>query len=179
MDIRTKPIKVNAKHRAFISAMRKHRQHLQLELEQSRIKYDTKRKQYYDRNRFPASKYQIGQEIYVDVSIGKVGNVAKLGVNRKHAVIIDSIGENSYTVKFDDGKISAVNVERIYTISKESNISNKSKSKRGKSAHKNFKKRAKKRKFSAMITDDIVQSNIDDTMDINESDNSNKRYRHD
>ena len=131
MDIRIKPIKVNAKHRAFISAMRKHRRHLQLELEQSRIKYDTKRKQYYDENRIPASKYQVGQEIYVDVSVGKVGNVAKLGVNRKRAIIMDPIGENSYTVKFDDGKISAVNVERIYTTSKESNVP-KSKSKRGK-----------------------------------------------
>ena len=35
-------------------------------------------------------------------------------------------GKNSHSVKFDDGKIFAVNVEQIYTISQESNITNES-----------------------------------------------------
>ena len=70
---------------------------------------------------------------------------------------MDAIGENSYTVKFDDGKLSPVNVERIYTVSRESNIS--SKSKRGKNAHKNFKKRAKKRKLRD-IHDDNSNTDI-------------------
>ena len=85
--------------------------------------------------------------------------------------------KNSCSVKYDDAKISAVNVERIYAISKESNITNKSKTMRGKNAHKNFKLRAKKHKFSAMITDDVIQSNVDNTKHINESDDSTKRHR--
>ena len=85
--------------------------------------------------------------------------------------------ENSCSVKFDDVKISAVNIKRIRAISKESNITNKSKSERGKNAHKNSKLRAKKRKFSAMITDDIIQSNVYSTKDINGSDDSNERHR--
>ena len=67
--------------------------------------------------------------------------------------------ENSCSVKFDYVKISAVYVERIHAISQESNITNKSKSKCGKNAHEKFKLHAKKRKFSAVITEDIIQSN--------------------
>ena len=50
MDARIRPVKINGKHRAFISTLRKHREHLQMELEQSRIEYDTKRKAYYDQS---------------------------------------------------------------------------------------------------------------------------------
>ena len=50
-------------------------------------------KQYYAKNRFPVSKCKIDQEIHVDKLTGKFGNVAKLGVHRKHAVIINFIGE--------------------------------------------------------------------------------------
>ena len=85
--------------------------------------------------------------------------------------------ENSCSVKFDDVKISAVNVERIYAISKESNITDKFKSKRGNNAHTNFKLRAKKRKFSAMITDDVTQSNVDNTKHVKGLDDSNERHR--
>ena len=44
MDARIRPVNINAKHRAFISTLRKHPEHLQMELEQSRIKYDNKHK---------------------------------------------------------------------------------------------------------------------------------------
>jgi len=170
MDARVRPIKVNAKHRAFITTLRKHREHLQSELLQSRIKYDNKRKEYYDKHRVPATKYTIGQDIFVDISVGKVGNAAKLGVNRKHAIIMDPIGDNSYTVKFDDGKLSAVNVERIYTVSK-SNI--KAKPKRGRNAHKNYKRRAKKRK----LRDSINNNDGNITMDNINHNASSKRRR--
>ena len=58
-----------------------------------RIEYDGEIKQYYAKNRFPVSKCKIDQEIHVDVLTEKFGNVAKSGVNRKHVVIIDFIGE--------------------------------------------------------------------------------------
>ena len=72
-------------------------------------------------------------------------------------------------------KISAVNVERIYTISKELNVS-KSESKRGKNWHKNFKIRAKKRKLREMMKNDNIDATNDgNAMDINAS--QFKRHR--
>ena len=142
--------KLDAEHRAGITALRNRRHHLQKEIQETRIKYDTKRKEIYDRKREPASHYGPNQEVWVDVSVGKVGNAQKLGINRKRAIIVDQIGENTYVVEYNDGKVEPVNVERMYTVIRKSNndIRNNDNPipvKKGKNANRNFKKRQRKR----------------------------------
>ena len=150
MDARLRPIKINAKHRDFIREARKRRQHLIKEIQDKEAKYDTKRKADYDAQRLPASNYNPGDTVFIDVSVGKVGNKKKLGINRKRGTIIDQIGDNVYTIQYDNGKIEPVNVDRLYTVSKTKNKSISSQPpKPGKNRHRNYKRRNKKRKIKS------------------------------
>lgn len=111
------------------------------------------------KQRVAPTHYQIGQEVWIDVSVGKVGNARKLGINRKKGQILDKISQNAYTIKFDNGKVEPVNVERLYTLSrikrdgKRDRIVNISKN-----SHRNWKRRAKKRKLKN-ITNVYPQQN--------------------
>ena len=117
MDARLRPMRMDAEHRAYIKMMSQHRRILQREVIQNQNKYASQMKKTYDSKRVPPTRYRVNQEIYVDHSVGKTGNERKLGINRKHAMIMDKIGANTYVVKYDDGKLEPVNVERMYTIS--------------------------------------------------------------
>ena len=142
---------MNAEQRAGITALRNRRKHLQTEIQQNRDKYDAKRKEIYDRKREPSSHYKPNQEVWIDKSVGKVGNAQKLGINRKRGFVIDQIGENTYVVEYaDDKKIEPVNVERMYTVHRESNndngnIINPKPVINGKNKNRNFKRRQRKR----------------------------------
>ena len=149
---------LNAEHRAGIVQLRNRRKHLQKEIQQTRIKYDAKRKEVYDRNRVAATHYGPNQEVWIDISVGKVGNAQKLGINRKRGIIIDQIGENTYVVEYDDKTVEPVNVERIYTIHRESNNDRRNDNdtkpvKKGKNSHRNFKKRQRKRSRQNVMND--------------------------
>ena len=61
-----------------------------------RIESDGKIKLYHAKNMFSVSKCKIDKEILIDMLTGNFSNVAKLGVNRKHAVIIDFIREFTF-----------------------------------------------------------------------------------
>ena len=92
--------------------------------------------------------YVDGQEVWVDVSVGKVGNERKLGINRKRGIIIDKISQNAYIVKYDDGKVEPMNVDRLYTLSKvEREGEFKTNKTKGNNSHRHFKQRARKRKL--------------------------------
>ena len=82
-----------------------YRDHLKKEITATMDKYNQQRKRYYDKNRIPPREYVNDECVYVDVSVGKVGNKAKLPINRKRAHIIDKIGDNAYVVRYDNGKI--------------------------------------------------------------------------
>ena len=142
-DARLRSKTLDAEQRAGIIALRNRRRHLKKEIQQTKLKYDAKRKELYDRKRVPATHYRPGQKVWVDISVAKVGNVRKLGINRKPAIIIDQLGENAYVVEYDNKKVEPVNVDRLYTVIRESN-------KHGKNKQKNFKRRQKKRRRAAM-----------------------------
>ena len=148
-DGRRKPLKLNAEHRAGIDQLIKHRENMKQEIAASQAKYNVKRKQLYDKQRVAPTHYASGQEVWIDVSVGKVGNAAKLGINRKKGHILDKISQNAYIVKFDNGKVEPVNVERLYTLSrvKRNDKRDKKWKKNGKNSHRNFKRRAKKRQL--------------------------------
>ena len=146
-DARLKPRSLDAEQRAGIIALRQRRKHLQKEIQQTKIKYDQKRKQVYDRNRVTSTHYKPNQEVWVDISVAKVGNVKKLGINRKKAHIIDQLGENTYVVEYENGKVEPVNVDRLYTVIRESNNDDDDIKpiKKGKQSYKNYKKRRRNR----------------------------------
>ena len=117
MDARMRPLRVDAEHRSYIKLMNQHRQILQKEIIANQKEYGKKMKKQFDSKRVPPRRYRVNQDIYVDQSVGKVGNSKKLGINRKHGIIMDKIGANTYVVRYDDGRTEPVNVERMYTIS--------------------------------------------------------------
>ena len=145
MDARLRPMRMDAEHRAYIKLMHKHRKVLQQEVINNQNQYASKMKKTYDSKRVAPTRYRVNQEVYVDHSVGKQGNERKLGINRKHAKIMDKIGANTYVVKYDDGKMEPVNVERMYTIS----IIDASPPIRR--SHKNYLKRQKRRRESGTI----------------------------
>ena len=128
--------------------MKKYRKHMRDEIEITRIKYDRERKKQYDKTRVAATYYAPNQDVYVDTSVGKVGNRRKLPINRKKGTIIDQIGENAYTVKYyDDGKVEPVNVERMYIINEDKKIDDAKQSQKPKlsrSAKNNRRRRRSK-----------------------------------
>ena len=147
-DARMQPFQLNAEHRAGINQLIKHRENLKQEIAASQAKYNQKRKELYDRQRVAPTHYSSGQEVWIDVSVGKVGNAAKLGINRKKGHILDKISQNAYIVKFDNGKVEPVNVDRLYTLSRSKrNDKGDRKMRITKNSHRNFKRRAKKRRW--------------------------------
>ena len=108
---------MDAEHRAYIKLMTQHRKVLQKEITANQKKYGQKMKRNFDSKRDPPRRYRVNQDIYVDQAVGKVGNQKKLGINRKHGIIMDKIGSNTYVVRYDDGRTEPVNVERMYSIS--------------------------------------------------------------
>jgi hypothetical protein len=139
-DSRLQPMTVNAEHRAFIDTMKKHRDNLYNSIKQNMNKYNEKRKQYYDKDRVKATHYKPNQSVYVDFTISQVGNRRKLDINRKHGIIMDKISYNVYVVKYDDGKVEPVNVDRLYTITTNGTTKNKKKDK-NKRRQRNNKRR--------------------------------------
>ena len=76
--------------------------------------YDKQRKRYYDKHRVKAKHFKSGEQVIVDFSVGKTGNVKKMSINRKRAVIVDKISDNAYTVRYDTGKYDNININRLY-----------------------------------------------------------------
>ena len=98
--------KLGDEHRQLIEEVRKNQ-----EMASQRIK-----KQYDKRRKIP-DIYNVGQEVYIDIGSGRVGNKRKLGINRKIGVIIDKISDTVYTIRYkQDDKIEPVNIERIFAI---------------------------------------------------------------
>ncbi len=50
----------------------------------------------------------------VDTTAAKVGNKAKLNINRKRAVVVVKMNDNCYVVRYEDCKKEAVNIKRMY-----------------------------------------------------------------
>ena len=149
-DARLRALKLDAEHRAGIRALIKHRDSLRKEIAAATEKYNAKRKELYDKNRVAPTQYRNNQTVWVDVSVGKVGNARKLGINRKRAIIMDKISQNAYIIKYDDGKVEPMNVDRLYTLSKSKRVTKHQKesvNKMGKNKRRNYKRRAKKRKI--------------------------------
>ena len=73
----------------------------------------------------------------------------KLGINRKRGHVVDQLGENTYVIEYDDGKVEPVNIERLYILLRESNVRKHSDNsrhvKKGKNSRRNFKKRQRRR----------------------------------
>ena len=146
-DRRLKALKLDAEHRAGITELKKHRENLKKEIAAVREKYNKKRKELYDKSRVAPTHYKDGQEVWIDISVGKVGNARKLGINRKRGHILDKLSQNAYIVKFDDGKVEPINVDRLYTLSKSCTNKQNKIIKRGKNNHRNYKRRERKRKI--------------------------------
>ena len=88
-DARLTALKLDAEHRAGIRELTRHRDSLKKEIAAAQQKYNQRRKELYDRDRLAPTHYVDGQEVWVDVSVGKVGNERKLGINRKRGIIIE------------------------------------------------------------------------------------------
>ena len=109
-----KPLKLSTKVKAYIDLMHKHRTVLLDEMKANMKRYDKQRKSYFDKHRVAPIEYKNGDKVVVDTRAAKVGNKAKLNINRKRAVIIDKQNDNCYVVRYDDGTKEAVNIKRIY-----------------------------------------------------------------
>ena len=125
VDARMLPMEFNTEHRDYIRLIGEYQKHLQKEVKYNMDKYNKSQKQQYDKKRVPATKYVNKQVVWVDWSQGQVGNLAKLPINRRRAVIIDKIGDNVYVVRYANGKVAPVNVERIYTITEKDDNNSK------------------------------------------------------
>jgi len=123
----------------YVASLKSHQESLLHDTNTKINKYNAAQKRYYDKNRVQAIEYKAGEKVYIDTSVGKVGNPRKLGINRKQAIIVDQIGSNVYAVKYKDGKVDPINVERIYKVT------NKPKSKSTRKSHKNYLQRSAKR----------------------------------
>ena len=93
-------------------------------------------------NRDAPAVYYPNETVYVDATIGKDGNAAKLGINRPRAVIMDKISENVYVIKYENGRVEPINVDRLYTLSAASQQDIEQNS--SKSAKRNRQKAAKR-----------------------------------
>ena len=138
---------MNARHRDFIRETRKRREHLIKEIQAKEAEYDKRRKAKYDSHRVASTQYKPGDVVFIDCDVGKVGNKRKLGINRKRAIIVDQIGDNSYSIRYQDGKIEPVNVDRLYTVSR-SRSTPSNPQVRGKHSKRNYKRRTQKRKLN-------------------------------
>ena len=107
-------LKISPKTKEYIKLIKEHRSRLLKEIKANMKKYDIQRKQYYDKNRKEPTKYEIGEKVVVDASVGKCGNIKKLNIHRKPSIILDKINDNAYVVRYEDGKTEKVNIERIY-----------------------------------------------------------------
>ena len=65
-------------------------------------RYDEQRKRYFDKKRSEPTKYEKGDKVVVDTTAAKVGNKAKLNINRKRAVIIDKMNDITPAVKYSN-----------------------------------------------------------------------------
>ena len=108
------PLKLSKKVRDYVKSMEQHRNVLLEEIKSNMKRYDEQRKRYFDKKRSEPTKYEKGDKVVVDTTAAKVGNKAKLNINRKRAVIIDKQNDNCYVVRYNDGKKEAVNIKRIY-----------------------------------------------------------------
>ena len=108
------PLKLSKKVRDYVKSMEQHRNVLLEEIKSNMKRYDEQRKRYFDKKRSEPAKYEKGDKVVVDTTAAKVGNKAKLNINRKRAVIIDKQNDNCYVVRYNDGKKEAVNIKRIY-----------------------------------------------------------------
>ena len=108
------PLKLSQNVRDYVQEIERHRRVLLGEIKANMKRYDTQRKRYFDKKRTSPDQYRNGDHVVVDTTAAKVGNKAKLNINRKRAVIIDKMNDNSYVVRYTDGKKEAVNIKRIY-----------------------------------------------------------------
>ena len=113
-DEADKPLKLSQKVQSYVKLMEKHRSVLVEEMKANMKRYDTQRKRYFDKHRAAPIKYEFGDKVVVDTKASKVGNKAKLNINRKQAVILDKLNDNAYVVRYDSGEKEAVNIKRIF-----------------------------------------------------------------
>ena len=109
-------MKLSIKVRNYIKELKKHRGLLHKEMKENMNRYDAIRKRYYDKFRTQPHEYNVGDQVLIDVGVGKVGNKKKLNINRKAAEIILKLNDNAYMVQYADNKKEAVNLERIYLV---------------------------------------------------------------
>ena len=151
------PRRLNGEHREYIAQMQKLRDDMAEQIHSRQTKYNAARKRDFDRGRVPAVHYKVNDIVYVDTRSGRHGNARKLPINRKRGRVLDKVGENVFVIRYDDGDIDKVNVQRIYKpvgrrrVRRKSStvgpkMENPSWRRRGKRNRSNYKKRARRRK---------------------------------
>ncbi len=106
---------IDSTHRAYMSKMKQLHSALDEHIKMKRASYHESMKRDFDKLRVAATHYDPFEPVWVDSGVGRVGNAAKLLVNRKFGHIMDQCGDNAYIVRIaDTGKYEPVNVNRIY-----------------------------------------------------------------
>ena len=141
-----KPFVMNRTHRDAIELLDQYHSVLQSEIKAARDHYDRNSKKYYDKKRTATPELSLGTVVYVDMSLAKVGNKKKLGINRKKGRITDRIGQNVYVIKYENGKFEPVNIERIYRVHTAEALELRRKKRKSKAAR--ARKRQRERKES-------------------------------
>ena len=154
-DWRVREITLNAEHRGYIDALTKQQKQLRKEIRDNMKTYNLASKAAYDKKRVPPLYYGPNQPVFIDDTVGKVGNKKKMAINQRRARIIDKIAANAYVVAYDDGRIEPVNIERIFTTSR-SRKSKKSQNNKRNQRRMMFKRR--KRDNTNLQNDDFSDS---------------------
>jgi len=112
----TDNMKLSTAVKQYIELLKQQRDILLSEVRQNMEKYDEQRKRYYDKHRVKPAHFMSGEQVLVDFGVGKTGNVRKMSINRKRAVIVDKLSDNAYTVQYENGKYDKINVDRLYAF---------------------------------------------------------------